>query len=50
MFLRSRSRLRTAAIAAVVGAGVLTAATPAAAAPPFKGPYLKVKAAWKQLK
>ncbi|HUQ55742.1 S8 family peptidase [Lentzea sp.] len=33
MFLRSRSRLRTAAIAAVVGAGVLTAATPAAAAP-----------------
>ena len=33
MFLRSRSRLRTAAIAAVVGAGVLTVATPAAAAP-----------------
>jgi subtilisin family serine protease len=33
VFLRSRSRLRTAAIAAVVGAGVLTAATPAAAAP-----------------
>lgn len=33
MFLRSRSRLRTAVIAAVVGAGVLTAATPAAAAP-----------------
>ncbi|MFD9700779.1 S8 family serine peptidase [Lentzea sp. NPDC059081] len=33
MFLRSRSRLRTAAIAAVVGAGVLTAASPAAAAP-----------------
>ncbi|SEQ79348.1 Proprotein convertase P-domain-containing protein [Lentzea xinjiangensis] len=33
MFSRSRSRLRTAAIAAVVGAGVLTAATPAAAAP-----------------
>ncbi|WVH84193.1 S8 family serine peptidase [Lentzea sp. DG1S-22] len=31
--MRSRSRLRTAAIAAVVGAGVLTAATPAAAAP-----------------
>ncbi|MFD5825982.1 S8 family serine peptidase [Lentzea sp. NPDC060358] len=33
MFLRSRSRLRTAAIAAVVGASVLTAASPAAAAP-----------------
>jgi subtilisin family serine protease len=33
VFLRSRSRLRTAAIAAAVGAGVLTAATPAAAAP-----------------
>ncbi|GGU32865.1 S8 family peptidase [Lentzea flava] len=33
MFLRSRSRLRTAVIAAVVGAGVLTAVTPAAAAP-----------------
>nr|WP_245733723.1 S8 family serine peptidase [Lentzea jiangxiensis] len=31
--MRSRSRLRTAAIAAVVGAGVLTVATPAAAAP-----------------
>ncbi|MEU3642751.1 S8 family serine peptidase [Lentzea sp. NPDC034063] len=33
MFLGSRSRLRTAVIAAAVGAGVLTAATPAAAAP-----------------
>ncbi len=33
MSLRSRSRLRTAAIAAAVGAGVLTAATPATAAP-----------------
>ncbi|GAA3647273.1 hypothetical protein GCM10022267_37350 [Lentzea roselyniae] len=33
MFLRSRSRLRTAVIAAAVGAGVLVAATPAAAAP-----------------
>ncbi|SDG07088.1 Proprotein convertase P-domain-containing protein [Lentzea fradiae] len=33
MFLRSRSRLRTAVIAAAVGAGVLTAASPAAAAP-----------------
>lgn len=32
MFLRSRSRLRAAVIAAAVGAGVLTAATPAAAA------------------
>nr|WP_229812509.1 S8 family serine peptidase [Lentzea flava] len=31
--MRSRSRLRTAVIAAVVGAGVLTAVTPAAAAP-----------------
>ncbi|NKE63576.1 S8 family serine peptidase [Lentzea sp. PSKA42] len=33
VFLGSRSRLRTAVIAAAVGAGVLTAATPAAAAP-----------------
>ncbi|MGW6934547.1 S8 family peptidase [Lentzea sp. NPDC054927] len=33
MFLGSRARLRTAVIAAAVGAGVLTAATPAAAAP-----------------
>ncbi|GAB2847909.1 S8 family peptidase [Lentzea nigeriaca] len=33
MFLRSRSRLRTVVIAAAVGAGVLTAVTPAAAAP-----------------
>lgn len=33
MFLRSRSRLRAAVIAAAVGAGVLTAATPAVAAP-----------------
>ncbi|WP_439656121.1 S8 family peptidase [Lentzea sp. HUAS TT2] len=33
MFLGSRSRLRTAVIAAAAGAGVLTAATPAAAAP-----------------
>ncbi|RAS66032.1 proprotein convertase P-domain-containing protein [Lentzea atacamensis] len=33
MFLRSRSRLRAAVIAAAVGAGVLVAATPAAAAP-----------------
>ena len=32
MFLGSRARLRTAVIAAAVGAGVLTAATPAAAA------------------
>jgi subtilisin family serine protease len=33
VFLGSRARLRTAVIAAAVGAGVLTAATPAAAAP-----------------
>ncbi|MGI5501348.1 S8 family peptidase [Lentzea sp. CA-135723] len=37
MFLGSRSRLRTAVIAAVVGAGVLTAATPASAAPAAAG-------------
>ncbi|WP_394621371.1 S8 family serine peptidase [Lentzea sp. JNUCC 0626] len=37
MFLGSRSRLRTAVIAAVVGAGALAAATPAAAAPAAAG-------------
>ncbi|GLY53041.1 S8 family serine peptidase [Lentzea sp. NBRC 102530] len=37
MFQGSRSRLRTAVIAAVVGAGALAAATPAAAAPAAAG-------------